>query len=470
MITRSTTVLSVTVLALLLCARPTTAVSANGSDPEFTAIAAEAYIYAYPLVLMDITRRISTGMPAGTRAGFGPMNQFSHMRAFPSADFREVVRPNFDTFYSSAWLDLRKEPVIVSVPDTEGRYYMLPILDMWTDVVAVPGKHTSGTSAQHFAIVGPGWKGTLPEGVHRISVPTPYTWIIGRTQTNGPADYANVHRVQDGYRITTLSGWTGNPRSTEVTSEPPVDVKTAPLVQVNNMSAEQFFTYAAELLMLHAPHATDGSMLLRMKRIGLEPGKPFDAQRFSSDQRAQLREGARLGLDYMKQVASSQRESRDGWVVPISGMGVYGNDYLRRAVIAMTGLGANPPEDAVYPNCQADANGEALRGGRKYVLHFDANRLPPVSAFWSVTMYDGEGFPTKNPIDRFAIGDRDPVKYNADGSLDIYIQSVSPGKDKESNWLPSPEDGSINLTMRLYAPDRSVLNGSWTPPSVRRVP
>ena len=439
------------------------------SPEQARQIATEAYLYTYPLVLMEITRRMSINVESGARPGFGPMNQFSHMRTFPPGDFKEVVRPNFDTLYSIVWLDLTKEPVIVSAPDTQGRYYMLPMLDMWTDVIAVPGKRTSGTQAAHFAVTGPGWEGELPPGVTRISSPTPYVWVIGRTQTNGPNDYANVHKVQEGYKATPLSEWGASPRAVKAHVDPQVDMKTPPLIQIKNMSAKRYYTYAAELLKQHPPHATDGSIRLRLQRIGLEPGKSFDFDRLAPDIQEALAHGTQHALRLMQMEATHPRKVSNGWNIPTAVMGVYGNEYLQRAVVAMVGLGANPAEEAVYPMNVHDADGKSMVGGQQYVLHFAKDQLPPVDAFWSLTMYDADGFPVPNPIERYAIGDRDPLRFNPDGSLDIYIQPESPGRGKEANWLPSAKSGTLGLTMRLYMPSLGILTGKWVPPVVKRV-
>jgi hypothetical protein len=439
------------------------------STQETKQIAAEAYQYLYSLVLMDITRRVSTNVAPGVRPGMGPMNTWLHMRAFPPGDFKEVVRPNFDTLYSIVWFDLTKEPVIISVPDSGGRYYLLPILDMWSDVVAVPGRRTSGTSAGNFALTGPGWTGELPAGVTRIRVSTPYAWTIGRTQTNGPIDYGVVNAFQDGFRLSLLSDWGGESRPVKFVLDPTVDMKTPPLDQVNKMSAEEFFTYGLELMKLHPPHVTDGSMLLRMARVGLKAGASFDYSALDSSVKSALSEGVRTGLEEMIQYMSTRTKPRNGWTDVPGAIGVYGNDYLARAVIAMIGLGANPMEDAIYPVCVADANGEPVMGEKRYTVHFDADKLPPVGAFWSLTMYDHEGFPVPNALDRYAIGDRDALVYNADGSLDIYIQYESPGPDKESNWLPSPASGELGLTMRLYQPMPAILSGAWVPPPLVKV-
>lgn len=438
------------------------------SDAEIREIAVEAYQYFYSLITMDVTRRVATNLPAGAKPGMGPMNQFHHMRAFPTAEFKDVVRPNFDTLYSSAWLDLTKEPMILSVPDTGGRYYLMPMLDMWTDVFASPGKRTSGTGAGHFAIVSKGWSGKLPEGVQRIEAPTQFVWIIGRTQTNGPADYAHVNKIQDGYRVTALSDWGKTPKVPKFVADPDVDMKTAPLVQVNNMPAARYFTYGAELLKQHGSHITDWSQDARLRRLGIEPGKSFEFERAPEAVKKALEAAVVEGLTRMKEKLPTLARVNNGWQMNTDTMGVYGNFYLKRAIVAMVGLGANQPEDAIYPLNVADADGNAIEGGKKYVLHFTKEQLPPVEAFWSVTMYDAEGFQIANPLNRFAIGDRDALKYNSDGSLDIYIQSETPGAEKESNWLPSAAKGVLGITMRLYAPRAAAIDGRWNPPAIQR--
>lgn len=424
-------------------------------------IASEAYVYLFPLVLMDVTRRITGNVPAGVKPGFGPMNQFTHMRAFPPGDFREVVRPNFDTLYSILWFDLRDEPVVVSAPDTGGRYYMLPMLDMWTDVFAVVGSRTTGTGEGHYAIVGPDWVGDLPAGITRIDSPTPFGWIIGRTQTNGPADYPAVHRIQDGFVATPLSRFPREYRP-EAEIDPDVDMATAPVDQVFAMDTVEFLRRGADLMGLHRPHVTDQPIVARMARIGLEPGRPFSPD-------AELAEliapAAELGRQTMLDFEPRAFPVVNGWSAPISGMGVYGTDYLRRATVAKIGLGANLPEDAVYPVLYTDEHGNAPDGQHRYLLHFAADALPPADAFWSVTMYDREGFTVPNEIDRYAVGDRDDLLYNDDGSLDIHIQHDDPGGKQTQNWLPSPL-GPLGITLRLYDPRPEVLQGVWSPPKL----
>jgi len=468
-----TSILRTQALCFALCASlPLTVLAqpAAISEQEAHEIGVEAYVYLYPLIMMEVTRRVATNVPPTIAPGAGPMNAFHHRRTYPTGEFRAVVRPNFDTLYSSAWIDLTREPMIVSAPDTGGRYYLLPVMDMWTDVLASPGKRTSGTTAQSFAIVPVCWKGSLPKGVQRIESPTSYVWIIGRTQTNGPKDYEAVHKVQDGIAITPLSQW-GKKVATvaKFVSDPTVDLTTPPMMQVNTMRAAQYFALGAELMKANPPHATDWSTIVRLKRIGLEPGKPFDLAKAAPAVRAGLERASEDGLKLLKEKMPTLERVVNGWQMHTNTMGVYGNFYLKRAIIAMAGLGANQPEDAIYPINVADADGKPLVGDGRYVLHFDKTQLPPVHAFWSVTMYNAEGFPVANPLNRFALGDRDALQYNSDDSLDLYLQHGSPGPDKESNWLPAPASGTLGVTMRLYAPKAQALEGRWVPPPIKRV-
>jgi hypothetical protein len=442
--------------------------TATASERELRSIAVEAYVYLYPLVIMEMTRRQMVNTPAGAQPGRGPAGAFWHIREFPPAEFRTVVRPNFDTLYSPAWLDLTGEPMVVSVPDTRGRYYLLPLYDMWTDAFAVPGSRTTGTDAAEFAILPPGWRGELPTGVEPIQAPTPSVWVIGRTQTNGPADYDAVHAVQDGFAITPLSH-RGEPTvHLDARIDPAVDTETPPMDQVAAMPGGRFFSLAAELLARHRPHLTDWSMLARIRRVGLRTGEPFRADVLEPVVREALDRAPEAAVALMRSSLATFAPPVDGWTTNTASMGVYGNFYVKRATVALVGLGANPAEDAIYPICVADADGRPLSGAFRYVLHFERDQLPPAQAFWSVTMYDGEGFQVANEIDRFAIGDRDPLVYNADGSLDIVMQHERPAEPR-ANWLPAPR-GPLGLTMRLYAPAPEAVDGRWRPPAVRRLP
>jgi hypothetical protein len=420
----------------------------------------DAYTYLYPLVMMEVSRRQGVNVEAGTKPGFGPPNEFHHIRAFPTADFRAVVRPNFDTLYSSAWLDLTAGPVLLKALDTSDRYFMLAMLDMWTDVFANPGKRTTGTGTQTFAVVAPGHSGDVPVADGVIRAPTPWVWVIGRTQTNGPDDYAAVHAVQDGYTITPVHEQT-------YTIDPNEDTTTEPLRLVNGMNAVEFFSYACDALMVNPPHASDFSILARIANLGIVPGEPFDPSGLDADSLAEIEAGATAARESIAGNTTGFGTEMNGWSISTETIGVYGNAYLKRATVALGGLGANPAEDAVYPILLSDSDGDPTTGEQSYVVHFDADKLPPVDAFWSITMYDAEGYQVANELNRFAIGDRDQLTYNSDGSLDIFIRHTNPGPDRGTNWLPAPT-GPVGITMRLYAPRHEILDGRWAPPPVEK--
>jgi hypothetical protein len=388
---------------------------------------------------------------------------------YPPADFKGVVRPNFDTLYSSIWLDLTEEPMVVSVPVTEGRYYLFPMLDMWSDVFASPGWRTTGTKAANYLVTPPGWTGAVPDGMEQIKAPTPYVWIIGRTKTDGPADYEAVHRIQAGYKVSPLSRFGKPAEPVTVKIDSSVDMKTPPKIQVDTMPADKYFSYAAELLKTIPPHITDEPIIARMKKIGIEPGKSFDFSKLDPAIQKALASVPEEAQALMKWKVPTLARVANYWSLNTDTMGVYGNYYLKRAIIAQLGLGANLPEDAIYPLNLGDEAGKPLNGAEsRYTIHFEKENLPPVNAFWSITLYDNEGFQVANVLNRFAVSSWMPFKFNADGSLDLYFQNESPGQDKEANWLPAPK-GPFNLTMRLYAPKTAALTGTWSPPPVVKV-
>jgi hypothetical protein len=462
-----------TILSVLLCLGLFTALLAPAgaqtavTEQEAHTIGVDAYLYFYPLVIMDLTRKQSTNVEAGKEFGRGPMNLFTSVREYPPGDFRGVVRVNFDTLYSIAWLDMTKEPMIVSAPNTDGRYHLLPMLDMWTDVFASPGSRTTGTQAGNFLVTPPDWSGTVPAGMTRISAPTPYVWIIGRTQTDGPPDYDAVHKIQDGYKVTPLSEWGKPAKPMEVKIDPSVDMKTPPKVQIDTMHADRFFAYAAELLKVNPPHITDQPIIAQLKKIGIESGKKFDLGKAEPAIRNALAKTPEEAQQLMAWKLPTLARVANGWSMNTDTMGVYGNYYLKRAIVAEIGLGANLPQDAIYPINLADEAGKPLDGANKYTLHFDKGDMPPANVFWSVTLYDAQGFQVPNPLNRFAVSSWAPFKYNSDGSLDLYFQKVNPSADKEANWLPAPKE-LFNLTMRIYAPKSEALTGKWNPPPVVR--
>jgi hypothetical protein len=460
------TLLATLLLSILAITKITLASTTN--EEAIHAIGVNAYTYFYPLLSMDITRKQFTNIEPGKEFGKGPMNMFINIPEYPPADFKGVVRSNFDTLYSSAWLDLTKEPQIVSAPDTDGRFYLLPMLDMWSDVFTSPGWRTTGTQAGNFLVTPPGWTGMVPEGFTHLPAPTPYIWIIGRTKTDGAADYAAVHKIQAGYKVTPLSQWGKTVSPPTVKIDPSVDMKTPPKIQVDTMSAAKYFTYAAELLKVNPPHMTDQPIIAQMKEIGIEVGKSFDFEKLDPTVKQALETVPAEAQALMKWKVPTLARVVNHWSMNTDTMGVYGNYYLKRAIVAQVGLGANLPEDAIYPLNLGDYEGRPLDGANKYVLHFEKGATPPVNAFWSITLYDNEGFQVGNKLNRFAVSSYMPFKFNGDGSLDLYFQNESPGKDFEANWLPAPK-GPFNLCMRLYGPKSDALTGKWDPPAVLKV-
>ena len=429
---------------------------------------AEAYVFGYPLVLMDVTRRVSTAVPKvlGQKA---PVNQFAHLREFPDPTFTNVISPNADTLSSIAWLDLKREPMILSLPAVGKRYYMMSMLDAWTNVFAVSGTRTTGNSKGDFAIVGPQWTGKLPAGLKEIKSPTAMVWLIGRTQTNGRRDYAAVRAIQDKYTLTPLSAWgKGYTPPGDVAIEPGTDTKLPPKAQVARMDATTYFGRLNALMQHNPPAAADAPALARFAAIGVAPGKPFDLTSMDLAVAKGLERSVRAGqAQIVTNTKQAQGTKVNGWEL-FTKTGSYGTNYLWRAIVALIRLGANLPEDAIYQRATIDADGRPLTGANRYVVRFLKGQLPPVNALWSLTMYNAKQAFVQNPINRYAIGNRDKLKLDPDGSLTLHVQPDSPGKDKESNWLPAPKD-TFNVVMWLYWPKQEILDGTWKIPPVERV-
>jgi len=440
-----------------------------GEGLEAFWLATDAYIYGYPLVTMEYTRRIMTNVaaPEGTR---GPMGQFIKLREYPNASFRDVTAPNADTLYTTAWLDVGKEPWVLSIPDMQDRYFLMPMLDGWTNVFQVPGKRTTGTKAQTYAITGPGWKGTVPAGVKELKSPTNMVWILGRIYCTGtPEDYKAVHAAQDAFKLVPLSAYGTSYTPLPGTIDPAIDMKTAVRAQVNKLDANTYFTLLCQLMKTNPPAAADAPELARFAKIGIVPGKDFEASKVHADFTKRVPE---VGFDRIMLQFKINRDVKhtNGWNFTTK-TGIYGTDYLMRALVTAIGLGANRPQDAVYPTSLKPADGDAYDGAHTYVMHFPKGQLPPARGFWSLTMYDAEYFFVPNVLNRYSISPRQGLKSNPDGSVDLYIQKDSPGAAKEANWLPAPPSKFV-LMLRMYWPSEkspSILNGSWAIPAVKKV-
>ena len=438
------------------------------SDDDIRDIAVEAYVYAFPLVLMEITRRTTTNIAAPGH-GRAPVNRFGHMVRLPDATFRDVVAPSPDTLNSILWFDVSSEPLIIEMPDSGGRYHLLQILDMWTDVFASPGSRTTGDRAETFAIVGPRWHGTLPNDMDGLVSPTDQGWIIGRTLTNGITDYAAVHEFQTGLTACPLSLYGGQCRfmPNHVDQKLPM---SPPLDQVVAMDAAAFFSLFTQLARQNPPHLHDHPILARMARVGLEPGKTFALAELPPTVRDAFAAAPHVAFEQLSTEIFRTGPVVRGWHFISEPIGTYATDYLHRASVACNGLGANLPEDARYAVLTMNDRGEGLSGDSAFVLHFDKTEIPPVRGFWSVTVYNEHRYFADNPMNRYALGDRDPLSFNPDGSLDLFIQRDDPGDGKRANWLPSPGGQAFLLVLRLYWPKHEVLRGDWQPPSLVAAP
>ncbi|NGT15908.1 DUF1254 domain-containing protein [Achromobacter insolitus] len=441
-------------------------------DEQF-GVATDVYVYAYPLVTMEMTRRVITNVaePKGTRA---PMGHLIKLRQYPDAKFRDVTAPNADTLYTTSFFDVGDEPWVVSLPDMNGRYALFPMLDGWTTVFDVPGKRTTGTGPQTFVVTGPGWEGAIPPGMTQYKSPTSIVWLLGRIYCTGTQeDYAEVHKLQDEVKLCPLSAWgkDWNPPAGKV--DPAIDMKTSVRDQVNNMDAVEYFSLFAQLLKRNPPNAADAPIVAKMATIGIVPGQDFDKTLLDP---AVAKRVPQVGFGRIMthfKFSGGDIQDIDGWGFTTK-TGIYGTNYLQRALVTAIGLGANRPQDAIYPTSLKSDTGAIKRlydGSEKYVLTFKKGLTPPVSGFWSLTMYDAAYFFVDNPLNRYSISARQPLKAKPDGSIDLLIQHESPGPELESNWLPAPK-GKFILMMRLYWPNESnpsIIDGSWTIPPVRRV-
>jgi hypothetical protein len=442
---------------------------------EAVDIATDAYVYGYSLVTTDVTRVQMSNVPA-VEALKAPLNQFVNVKRYPPGDYRGVSAPNADTLYSLAWLDL-KEPQVFSHPDMGKRYFLFPMVDLWMTIFDSPGTRTTGQKAGKFLLTGPGWKGEVPKGMAHIASATRYMVILGRTYADGSeADYKAANALQAQYKITPLSAWGKpfTPKAPPVDANPGISMTDEPQKVILEMSTEAYFNWLAKRMCSDSPaYAADAPALARFAKIGFEPCKPFEMSKLDSGVQAALKDLPKTALAKIDaNREASMGKMVDGWSIT-KGLGVYGTDYMKRAVVAAFGWPANLEHDAVYPYTLVDSTGAKLTGAHKYTLTWAKGSTPPVNAFWSITMYmidDGWWF-VPNKLNKFTVSPRNHLKANADGSTTLYFQKDSPGKDKESNWLPAPAGEFIPM-LRMYWPkDKapSILDGSWTPPQVQKV-
>jgi hypothetical protein len=458
---------------IAMTAAPTLAQNADPKVKEAVDIATDAYVYGYSLLTTDVTRiQMSNVDKAGPLNA--PINQFVNVPRYPPADYRGVSAPNADTLYSVAWFDL-KEPQVFSHPDMGKRYFLFPMVDLWMTIFNSPGSRTTGQKAGNFLLTGPGWKGEVPKGLTHVPVATRYMVILGRTYADGTeADYKAANALQAQYKITPLSAWGKpyTPVAPPVDPNPGISMTDKPQAVILNMGVDGYFNWLSKRMCADSPaYAADAPALERFKKIGFEPCKPFELAKLDPEVQAALKDLPKTALDKIGANQKSLGEIRDGWQIT-KGLGVYGTDYMKRAVVAAFGWPANLQNDAVYPYTMVDSNGDKLTGANKYTLTWAKGQTPPVNAFWSITMYmiDQGWWFVPNKLNKFTVSPRNNLKANADGSITLYFQKDSPGKDKEANWLPAPEGEFIPM-LRMYWPkDKapSVLDGTWTPPKVQK--
>jgi hypothetical protein len=432
-------------------------------------------MYALPLVIMDLTREHFFADPIAVDA---TPNRFLHIPVLGNPTFRSVVRPNVDTLYSTAWVDLTAEPVLLTVPPSDGRYYMVQCMDAWTNVFAAPGIRTLGNQRKTFALVGPGWQGKLPDGVEAVRVPTRMGWVLGRIYVRDAADLGAARVFQRQLDLRPMSGindasYAGvYPRPRDPNAQPRKIMRDL----LRDMDPAAFYERFSNLTSANPPAPADAPFIARvLQPLGLTPGMPITWALFDDARRSALRDGLAHVLAAFENRAQQQRHNMmapTGWTSlgAAASQGDYGTNYQARAAVALIGLGANLRADAVYMNAAIDAAHQPLDGGKRYRLRFAAGQTPPVHAFWSVTLYDEQGYLIANPIERYAIKSGDEVPREADGSLVILLQPDDPGTARHAAWLPTPAHQRFELSLRAYWPDAALLDGRWLPPAVEPVP
>lgn len=451
----------------------------SASSIEAISIAKDAYTYGLPLVLMDISRRQQTNVPGTTGGSGAPMNQLNLKSGFPTADDTLVVAPNADTYYCTAWGDFSEGPLVFQMPDPNGRYYVMPFLDAFTNVDTSLSERTGFANGGTFFIKRAGDPTQAPDTMHTLTISTSFFWLLGRIQCNGTVDGDTaVIPLQNKMKLVPYQYW-GQAYTPPANTPDPTIPKGSPNDIVENMPIDSFFNYLNRLLGKNQPLPTaDAAALASFAKIGVGPGLTFNLK---FDGHPSLRDSMTILPKAMfktyRAIASKNTNAPQGWKTTVSGMGTYGADYLQRAVVSVMGLGANLPQDAVYPSSYVDIANNAYDGSKNnYKMTFkNKTMLPPAIGFWSLTMYNPEGYFVNNPNSQnppiYAVGHNvsSPFKYEgSDSSLTILIQNAAPPDSMKSNWLPAP-DGPFYLMMRLYYPnpnDPSVLDSSWTPPGV----
>jgi hypothetical protein len=454
-------------VATLLLAIVLAGFNRNKLTPEEAhAIAQEAYLFGLPPVYNSLQAEVLSNAPK-PEAMHAPFGQFFHYRRFPEASLKEIAGFNVDALYSTGLIDVWREPYVLSIPPMGDRYWIVQLIDAWSEIPAAPSARTVGGEGGNFVIAGPKWSDPLPEGMTVIRPSTSLVMVAPRIYTSGKDDEANVHRLQDQFKLTPLSKWgTDYAPPAALPVRLGVDARTPVSRQVFGMTPDVYFSRLAGLLLHNPPHVADRDVLTRMEKIGITPGAPFRIDSFGPGVRKAIKEGVIAAQKEIEESRSRLGEIRNGWQVT-QDLGRYGTRYAQRAAWTYYALGANLVGDAFYATATADDDGKRLSGGHKYTLKFPKGKLPSRDAFWSVTLFDPESSAQAGSFSRIALGAHDHLQPGPDGSLTLYIQHESPGPEKDVNWLPAPE-GTFLLGLRLYWP-HEVADSTWYPPPVLRV-
>lgn len=462
---------TIAVVALAVVLTLTTVRATNLTPAETKTIAEEGFIYGLPIV-MNYGVMYEYAVDKKSSQFKAPFNQINNMHRVATPEDTAVVTPNSDTPYSVGFMDLRVEPIVISVPAIEkSRYYSVQLCDGNTFNYGYIGTRATGSEAGNYMVVGPGWKEVTPPGIKEVfNSSTQFSMAIFRTQLFNPADMPSVIKIQSGYKMQPLSAFLKQPAPA---SAPPIKF---PKID-RKLAKTGFFDYLAFQLQFAPVGPEEKAIRGKLARLGVEAGKPFDSTALSPEQKAAMVEGMKAGDEKVRNAVKHIGTDINGWhIASITGdRAFFSGDSLKRAGAAQAGIYGNDAVEAMYPLTTTLPNGEPLDGSKhNYTLTFTAGQFPPVNAFWSVTMYDGKSqLLIRNPIARYLINSPmlPDMKTNDDGSLTLYIQNKSPGKEKESNWLPAP-NGPIYLVMRLYWPKTeppSILppgEGTWKTPGI----
>ena len=458
--------LFVAVMVALLAVVSTAHAQSAPSAEQTRSIVKQAYIYGFPMVDEYLTMYAFSVNKDGPQYK-GPFNSILNFARVFTPEDTAFVTPNSDTPYTFLGLDLRPEPVVLTIPPMDkNRYFVFQMLDLYTFNFDYIGTRTTGNGGGNFLVAGPGWKGATPKGITKvIHAETEFVSVVGRTQLFNPGDLDNAKKIQAGYKVQTLSAFLGKPWPRAA----PEPNWVRPVAPAEMKTSLDFFNVLNFVLQFCPAPDSEKAMRAKFAEVGIVAGKPFDPATLSPEMKAAFQAGM---ADGQKEI-DARREASNGKMDDFFGTRAFlKNDYVARATGAQMGIGANSKEEALYPILEKDSSGQALNGANgKYTLHFAKGQFPPVNAFWSITMYDlPQQLLVKNPISRYLINSPmlPQLKLDADGGLTIYIQSDSPGPDKESNWLPAP-DGPFMLAMRYYLPRPAIIEGQWKTPAVLRL-